>query len=86
MKHYLFSILIVGLVFSGCSKKDSVPKPIEVPKAVDTASELPVLDQNNLYLTNRPEPYEAPDYSHSSNTPSDNQEPPPGTKLSPLID
>lgn len=86
MRPTLLAVLIVGVVFAGCSKKDPVPVPSETAKAVDAPAELPVLEQNNLYLTNRVEPSEQPDYYHSSNTPDDNQKPPEGTKLSPLVD
>lgn len=86
MRFGLIVFLLLGISFAGCSKKESSPIPVQTGEIAKEAEVLPVLSQNNMYLTNRPEPVEAPNYSYSADTPTDNQDPPKGTKRAPLID
>lgn len=76
------SLLLVLVMIQGCSdKKEKTPLPAaqqEVP------AELPVLEQNLIYQTNRP-PDPEPDYSF---TPVDNEieEAPSDEERAPLLD
>lgn len=56
------AFLILAVFVSGCGSPQAPKAPDEIAEK-KARPELPILEQNQIYLTNRPEPQIEPDYS-----------------------